>query len=77
RVDIEIAAEVNAPMKQEILTRSDIWVSDECFLTGTAAEVVPVVEVDGRKIGSGKPGEVTGRFLAAFRSKVAKEGTFL
>ena len=77
RVVIEIAEELNVPLKEENLTRYDIWVSDECFLTGTAAEVVPVVEVDGRKIGSGKPGEVTARFLAAFRSKVAKEGTFL
>ncbi len=77
QVVIEIAAELNVPLVEENLTRYDIWVADECFLTGTAAEVVPVVEVDGRKIGTGKPGEVTGQFLAAFRSKVANEGTFL
>ena len=77
QVVIEIAEELDVPLVVDDLTRYDIWVADECFLTGTAAEVAPVVEVDGRQIGSGKPGEITSRFRAAFRSKVAKEGTFL
>ena len=76
-VVLEIAENLSIPIVQENLTRYDIWVADECFLTGTAAEVIPVVEVDGRVIGDGKPGEVTGKFLAEFRSKVANEGTFL
>ena len=41
------------------LTRHDIYIADECFLTGTAAEVIPVVKVDSRPIGSGKPGPIT------------------
>ena len=41
------------------LTKHDVYIADECFLTGTAAEVIPVVKVDDREIGSGKPGPVT------------------
>jgi len=76
-VVLEIAESLGVPVIQENLTRYDVWVADECFLSGTAAEVIPVVEVDSRPIGLGKPGEVTARFLAEFRSRVAKEGTFL
>lgn len=76
-VVLDIAESLGVPVEQENLTRYDIWVADECFLTGTAAEVIPVVEVDGRPIGDGKPGVLTGSFLAEFRSRVAKEGTFL
>jgi len=59
------------------LTRYDVWNADECFLTGTAAEVIPVIEVDGRKIGTGKPGTHTGRILQVFRRKASAEGTRL
>lgn len=76
-VVLDIAESLGVPVEQENLTRYDIWVADECFLTGTAAEVIPVVEVDGRKIGDGAPGKVTGDFLVEFRSRVAKEGTLL
>ena len=76
-VVLDIAEDLGVPVMQENLTRYDIWIADECFLTGTAAEVIPVVEVDGRPIGDGKPGEKTGKFLEEFRSRVAKEGTFL
>ena len=76
-VVLEIAGSLGVPVVQENLTRYDIWVADECFLSGTAAEVIPVVEVDSRSIGAGKPGEMTAQFLAEFRSRVAKEGTFL
>jgi len=41
------------------LTKHDVYVADECFLTGTAAEVIPVVKVDNRTIGTGKPGPMT------------------
>lgn len=76
-VVLDIAEDLGVPVVQGNLTRYDIWVADECFLTGTAAEVIPVVEVDGRPIGSGKPGEATGKFLSEFRTRVTKEGTFL
>jgi branched-chain amino acid aminotransferase len=45
----------------------DLHTADECFLTGTGAEIVPVIKVDGRTIGNGRPGPVTGRLIAAFR----------
>jgi branched-chain amino acid aminotransferase len=41
------------------LTRYDLFCADECFITGTAAEIVPVVKIDGRVIGNGKPGKLT------------------
>ena len=52
----------------------DVYTADECFLTGTAAEVAPVVEVDGRAIGDGKPGAVTKRLNEVFRARVQAEG---
>jgi branched-chain amino acid aminotransferase len=56
---IELAQAANIPVEQIALTRHDVFAADECFLTGTAAEVIPVVKCDGRTIGSGKPGPVT------------------
>jgi branched-chain amino acid aminotransferase len=50
-------------------------VSDECFLTGSGAEVIPAVKLDGREIGNGKPGPITKRVLAEFRRRVLIEGT--
>jgi branched-chain amino acid aminotransferase len=71
----DIASELKIPMRETNLTRYDVWNADECFLTGTAAEVIPVVKLDGREIGSGKPGTITGRVLEAFRRRVIVEGT--
>ncbi len=76
-VVIEIAAEFDIPLVEANLTRYDLWIAEECFLTGTAAEVVPVVQIDGREIGDGKPGAVSARFMDAFHKRVASEGTFL
>jgi len=76
-VVLDIAKEFEIEVVEEPLTRYDLWIGEECFLTGTAAEVIPVVSIDGRKIGDGKPGPITERFLEVFRSKVAQEGTFL
>ncbi len=56
---IEVARESGRQVTEGPLTRYDVYVADECFLTGTAAEVVPVVKVDNRAIGSGTPGPVT------------------
>ena len=71
---LEIADDLNIPFREENMTRYDVWVADEVFLTGTAAEIVPIVEVDARKIGDGKPGVITARFLEAFRGKVSLNG---
>ena len=52
------------------LSRHDIYVADECFLTGTAAEIAPIVKVDDRVIGSGKPGSVTQKLHEEFHALV-------
>jgi branched-chain amino acid aminotransferase len=75
QVALEVAEQLGLKLCETNLTRYDVWNSDECFLTGTAAEVIPVIEVDGRTIGNGKPGPMTARILESFRKKVSKEGT--
>ena len=72
---IDIATELGVPLQESDMTRYDIWCADECFLTGSGAEVIPVVKLDGRVIGSGKPGPITHRVLEAFRGRVLIEGT--
>lgn len=71
----DVAAELGVPIREADMTRYDVWCADECFLTGTGAEVVPVVKLDGREIGSGKPGAITQQVLASFRRRVLVEGT--
>jgi branched-chain amino acid aminotransferase len=71
----DIAQELKVTVREANLTRYDVWCADECFLTGSGAEVVPVVKLDGRVIGSGKPGSVTQQVLASFRRRVLTEGT--
>ncbi len=73
----DIARELNVPIIEHDLTRYDLWNADECFLTGTAAEVIPVVKLDGREIGSGRPGPIFRGVLEAFRRRVRTEGTKL
>jgi branched-chain amino acid aminotransferase len=74
---LEIADELGIPWREANMTRYDVWVADELFLTGTAAEIVPIVEVDARRIGDGKPGTITAKFLEAFRRRVCVDGTKL
>jgi len=66
---IAIAREQGTEVREENLTRQDLYVADECFLTGSAAEVVPVVRIDKRPIGDGKPGPVTKRLAEEFRRR--------
>ena len=73
-VVLELARQDKIPVQETPFTRHDVYVSDECFLTGTAAEIIPVVEVDGRKIGAGTPGAVTGRLMKRFREIASSEG---
>lgn len=56
---IELARAAGHEVREVALTKHDVYIADECFLTGTAAEVIPVVKVDGRIIGAGKPGPIT------------------
>ncbi len=74
-VAIEISRELGIPLREENLTRYDIWNAEECFLTGTGAEIIPVVELDSRPIGNGKPGPVTARFLEKFQARASVDGT--
>jgi branched-chain amino acid aminotransferase len=70
---IELAQVASIPVREEGLTRHDVYAADECFLTGTAAEVIPVVECDGRPIGSGRPGPVTRQLRERFQHLVRTE----
>ncbi|MEO9594016.1 branched-chain-amino-acid transaminase [Rhodopirellula bahusiensis] len=69
---IDLARENGIKVAEEAMTRHDIFVADECFLTGSAAEVIPAVKLDGRVIGDGKPGPMTQKLNAAFREFVAR-----
>lgn len=71
----DIAQELGLPLREADMTRYDVWVADECFLTGSGAEVIPVTKLDGRVIGTGKPGPITQQILASFRRRVLVEGT--
>ena len=71
---LDLADELEVPYREQALTRYDLWTADECFLTGTAAEVIPCVEVDHRPIGNGQPGEMTRRFITSFREKAKTDG---
>lgn len=75
QVVIDLAAELGYELRETQLSRYDLYTADELFLTGTAAEVVPVREYDKRTIGEGKPGAVTREFIAAFRNLVERSGT--
>jgi branched-chain amino acid aminotransferase len=70
-----VAEALAVPVEEHDLTRYDVWNADECFLTGTGAEVIPVVKLDGREIGDGRPGPITNRVLIEFRERVLVEGT--
>lgn len=75
KVVIELLGEADIPLREVQMSRYDMYTADEVFLTGTAAEVVPVREYDKRVIGSGDPGPVTRRMLADFRKLVETSGT--
>jgi branched-chain amino acid aminotransferase len=69
---MELATEAGVPVHQMALTRHDVYVADECFLTGSAAEVIPVVKVDNRAIGDGHPGPVTRDLAQRFHALIRK-----
>ncbi|QDP39996.1 branched-chain-amino-acid transaminase [Radiobacillus deserti] len=71
---IDLAREKNYEVKEAPFTRHDVYVADEVFLTGTAVEVIAVIEVDGRPIKDGKPGSITNNLLKEFRRVVTTDG---
>ncbi len=74
-VVLECAQNLGIELKWQNLGFFDLYTADEVFVTGTAAEVAPIVEIDGRTIGTGKPGPVTKKLMQAFREVTKREGT--
>jgi branched-chain amino acid aminotransferase len=66
---IEIARKLKIRTEEKIMTRYDLYTADECFLTGTAAEVIPVVKIDAREINGGIPGHITKKLIKEFRKQ--------
>lgn len=73
-VVMELAEALGVPVDEPNLTRYDMFNADECFLTGTGAEIVPVVKIDGRVIGTGKPGALTRKLVAKYHSLTKVSG---
>ncbi|MDO8730188.1 MAG: branched-chain-amino-acid transaminase [Candidatus Omnitrophota bacterium] len=71
---MDLARKAKIPVREEMMTRHDLYNAEECFLTGTAAEIAPIVKIDGRTIGSAKPGTVTLRLMKAFRALTKTDG---
>ena len=74
-VVFEIAAELGIRVSETDISRHDVFIADECLLSGTAAEVIPVIKADGRVIGTGKPGPISLRMIARFREITREGGT--
>jgi branched-chain amino acid aminotransferase len=74
RVVMDLATEAGLRVAEPNLTRYDLFNADECFLTGTGAEVVPVVKIDGRVIGAGKPGPLTQKLVAQYHALTKVSG---
>jgi len=70
-VIIALAEKIGLPVIEANLTQYDLYTADECFLTGTGAEIIPVVTIDGRPVGNEKPGETTRMLIDAFRKEIA------
>ena len=73
-VVLELSRELGIACEERVLVMQDVYTADEVFLTGTGAELVPAVEVDGRRIGNGRPGPVFLRLLDAFRERTKWDG---
>jgi branched-chain amino acid aminotransferase len=69
-VMLKLCQRLGVPCVEKRLERHDLYVADECFLTGTGAEVMPVTKIDGREIGAGQPGAMTRRLIEAFRAYI-------
>jgi branched-chain amino acid aminotransferase len=72
---IQLAQGQGIPFAERVFTMTTVYGAEEVFLTGTGAEVIPVVRVDDREVGDGKPGPITRRLIGAFHELVASEGT--
>ena len=70
KVMLQLCRRMQIPAVEKILQRHDLYIANECFLTGTGAEVAPVTKIDGREIGNGQPGPITRRLIEAFHRHV-------
>jgi len=75
QVIFELCAELGITIREKSMARYDVYTADESFLTGTAAETIPMVKLDEREIGDGKPGPISLKLIEAYRQKVRSEGT--
>ena len=75
QVIFELCAELGITIREMSMARYDVYTADESFLTGTAAETIPMVKLDEREIGDGKPGQISLKLIEAYRQKVRSEGT--
>ena len=71
---MELSADLGIPVMEEMITRDQLYIADEVFITGTAAEIVPAVKIDYRVIGDGKPGEVMKSLLKSYLDTVHGQG---
>jgi branched-chain amino acid aminotransferase len=71
---IKIANNAELPFREKMLKMEDVYAADEVFLTGTAAEIVPVIKIDARRIGDGKPGKLTLRLMDELRKLTKTDG---
>ncbi|MDD5669265.1 MAG: branched-chain-amino-acid transaminase [Candidatus Omnitrophica bacterium] len=71
---LDVASKSRIPTYERVMTRHEVYNADECFLTGTAAEIIPVVKIDGRVIGNGTPGNMTLNLIKKFKALTKKEG---
>lgn len=71
---MQLARQMGMDVQETVMTRYELWTADEVFLTGTAAEVIAVVELDKRAIGSGKPGPVTKQLVQTYRQLAGEDG---
>ena len=71
---MDIAKDMGIPCRESVVTLYDVYTAEETFLTGTAAEVIPMISCDARQIGDGKPGTLTARIIDAFRERTTVEG---
>ncbi|HBT38831.1 MAG: Branched-chain amino acid aminotransferase [Thermotoga sp. 50_1627] len=74
---MELARQEGLIVEESLFTRFDLYNADECFLTGTAAEIMPVVKVDGRTINDGEPGPITKMLMKKFKQYVLTDGPFI
>ena len=72
---IGLAKKLNLEISETPFTQYELYTADECFLTGTAAEIIPVIKVDDRVIGNGVPGEITKKIIDNFKNHIDEKGT--